>query len=208
MDLQKVVTNGKYYYPANLHYGKDVCVVCDRCGHKNLIACIGYEEHDLCLSCVESMVNKLPQFSNFPPEPAPIIHRDEERRKIEIEYIPIGRDDKYRIPKNIHYSAMPRSPKPSFVLPNNREDRDPLGPSFNSNDRELYNTPKSSWTFEKSYTNDSHKDEVSKKYTGQFFVDPQENNTLGKYEKQFLFDLQRPIEAKGSYKTHGAFFSK
>lgn len=60
-ELDKIVRKGKYYYPAYLHYGKYTIVSCDRCGQKNLLACIGYEEHDLCLGCVETMVNKIPQ---------------------------------------------------------------------------------------------------------------------------------------------------
>lgn len=60
-ELDKIVRKGKYYYPAYLHYGKYTIVSCDRCGQKNLLACIGYGEHDLCLGCVETMVNKMPQ---------------------------------------------------------------------------------------------------------------------------------------------------
>lgn len=42
---------GKYYFPAQAHYNSNVVVHCDRCLKEDISACIGWEEHDLCLRC-------------------------------------------------------------------------------------------------------------------------------------------------------------
>lgn len=58
LDIYKL---GKYYNPASTHYGEGKSVICDRCAKRNLNACIGYLDYDLCLSCadvVDRKVNK------------------------------------------------------------------------------------------------------------------------------------------------------
>jgi|AntRauTorckE6833_2_1112554.scaffolds.fasta_scaffold178028_2 hypothetical protein len=48
IDIYKL---GTYYNPSQNHYGKDVEVSCDRCLKRDLVACIGWGDHDLCLTC-------------------------------------------------------------------------------------------------------------------------------------------------------------
>jgi len=56
----KAIDNGTYYYPAWKHYGRKTSVFCDRCNRQNLRACIGYNNFDLCLLCVDEITR-----SNF-----------------------------------------------------------------------------------------------------------------------------------------------
>ncbi len=53
MSLLNVAKNGTYYNPAYKHYGYKTNVVCDRCSRSNLSQCIGLDNADLCLKCVE-----------------------------------------------------------------------------------------------------------------------------------------------------------
>lgn len=43
--------NGRFYYPAWMHYGKPVNVLCDRCRASRLSVCIGFGSIDLCMIC-------------------------------------------------------------------------------------------------------------------------------------------------------------
>lgn len=57
-----IVNNGIYYYPAKKHYlnhsnYNNLNVVCDRCNRNNLAASIGFQKYNLCLLCVESIIN-------------------------------------------------------------------------------------------------------------------------------------------------------
>lgn len=54
-----VIDHGTYFYPAWKHYGRKVDVICDRCAEKNLTACIGFGERDLCLPCVAFLTSNL-----------------------------------------------------------------------------------------------------------------------------------------------------
>ncbi|AYV76023.1 MAG: hypothetical protein Terrestrivirus4_71 [Terrestrivirus sp.] len=56
MDLLTVVKKGMYFCPAYKHYGQKTNVVCDRCNKQNLKACIGYDNKDLCLKCVDNLL--------------------------------------------------------------------------------------------------------------------------------------------------------
>jgi hypothetical protein len=54
--IKEVATYGFYYNPSASHYNSvssntTNTVNCDCCGKKNILACIGYGEHDLCLLC-------------------------------------------------------------------------------------------------------------------------------------------------------------
>lgn len=51
------LNNGIWYYPAWRHYNSLVCVVCDRCNKSNLPACIGFDNIDLCILCVNDLIN-------------------------------------------------------------------------------------------------------------------------------------------------------
>ncbi len=56
MNYISICKNGKYYNPASDHYptsGPSTVVVCDRCQRNNLKVCVGYNDYDLCLKCVE-----------------------------------------------------------------------------------------------------------------------------------------------------------
>lgn len=58
-DLFKIVSSGKYYYPAYTHYSlTPVNVRCDFCSKSNLECAIGFEDKDLCLNCVEILANE------------------------------------------------------------------------------------------------------------------------------------------------------
>ncbi len=56
----KIWKYGTYYNPASKHYGNGGNIMCDKCYKDNLNMCIGYEDHDLCLNCVED-INKIKQ---------------------------------------------------------------------------------------------------------------------------------------------------
>lgn len=58
-DLKNVVTYGKYYFPAGLHYFRTCSVTCDRCKRTNLPACIGYTHYDLCMQCVDKVTKNI-----------------------------------------------------------------------------------------------------------------------------------------------------
>jgi hypothetical protein len=54
-----IISNGVEYNPAWKHYGKEVRVICDRCGKQRIDVCIGWDKHDLCLECVQQIKDKL-----------------------------------------------------------------------------------------------------------------------------------------------------
>lgn len=73
--LHQVATYGTLYRPATAHYPhKSNCIVnCDNCNRQNLLACIGYNDKDLCLRCADDMIDRnrpSPPIS-FPPVPFP-----------------------------------------------------------------------------------------------------------------------------------------
>lgn len=72
-DLLTVVKKGMYFCPAYKHYGQKTNVVCDRCNKQNLKACIGYENKDLCLKCVDSLLELEPVPPSMPPSIPPLI---------------------------------------------------------------------------------------------------------------------------------------
>lgn len=73
--LFKIVSLGKYYYPAYTHYSiTPTNVRCDFCSKSNLECAIGYEDKDLCMNCVEVLANenkliKLEDIYKQPPQP-------------------------------------------------------------------------------------------------------------------------------------------
>jgi hypothetical protein len=55
--LKQICEFGTFYCPAKKHYNNfDRSVVCDRCFTQNLKVCVGFETYDLCLKCVEAVV--------------------------------------------------------------------------------------------------------------------------------------------------------
>lgn len=57
-EIKSVLKYGKFYYPATSHYNKIIIkVYCDRCYKSNLKASIGFEKKDLCLECVNEIIN-------------------------------------------------------------------------------------------------------------------------------------------------------
>ena len=52
-----VIKYGKFYYPAISHYPNSLNIQCDRCYKNDLQSCIGYEDIDLCLKCVDLLIN-------------------------------------------------------------------------------------------------------------------------------------------------------
>lgn len=57
-EYYNIISNGKVYYPANLHYQSNTSVQCDRCYRNSLEVCIGYLGMDLCLDCVKFLTDK------------------------------------------------------------------------------------------------------------------------------------------------------
>lgn len=55
MDFQDLIKYGVYYNPASKHYGFKGSVNCDRCHKSNIQSSIGYNNLDLCMSCVCSV---------------------------------------------------------------------------------------------------------------------------------------------------------
>jgi len=59
-DIMYTVKYGTYYNPAGSHYNSPLAnCVCDNCGKSNLKICIGWNECDICLCCVEQITNSL-----------------------------------------------------------------------------------------------------------------------------------------------------
>ena len=55
-DLTSILYNGTFFYPAWRHYGRQINVVCNKCGIQQLTKCIGYHDMDLCLQCAITLV--------------------------------------------------------------------------------------------------------------------------------------------------------
>ena len=59
--IKNTFEKGKYYNPALSHYASEVGekrIFCDRCNRSNLLDCIGYENSDLCMTCVNELTEK------------------------------------------------------------------------------------------------------------------------------------------------------
>ena len=61
---EQICKFGTYYNPVYKHYGGSANVVCDKCHQPNLNICIGYQQHDLCIPCVETITNELQRQSS------------------------------------------------------------------------------------------------------------------------------------------------
>ena len=73
---ERILREGTFYYPAWRHYGKRVSVVCDRCHKRDINACIGLGDMDLCGMCMDEISRDkdyLP-FLEYPEHP-PCVHR-------------------------------------------------------------------------------------------------------------------------------------
>ena len=56
----QIFRNGIYYSPSGKHYNKpNTNVVCDRCHTTQLDVCIGYEDYDMCLTCIQEIGKQL-----------------------------------------------------------------------------------------------------------------------------------------------------
>ena len=64
-----VLEYGSFYYPASKRYGNDDSVECDRCGRVNIESCVGYGNYDLCMICVDNLLNKVSVPAATPPKP-------------------------------------------------------------------------------------------------------------------------------------------
>jgi hypothetical protein len=59
-EVGHVLRDGKYYYPAFMRYADEPfagVVTCDACDACNISACVGAGEHDLCMSCMRTLVS-------------------------------------------------------------------------------------------------------------------------------------------------------
>lgn len=74
--MLKIYKYGTYYNPASKHYNSVVNVMCDKCYKDKLEMCIGYEDYDLCLFCIEE-INKMKQKT---------LKRDMPRRMMQKQY--------------------------------------------------------------------------------------------------------------------------
>ncbi len=54
-----IILNGTYYYPVSKHYPyqNNPIINCSYCGKKKLSVSIGYENYDLCGTCIENIAN-------------------------------------------------------------------------------------------------------------------------------------------------------
>lgn len=58
MNFLNIIKKGTYYYPALKHYDlDDGNIICDRCNRNNIPACIGYNDKDLCMECVNDIIS-------------------------------------------------------------------------------------------------------------------------------------------------------
>lgn len=58
----EVISRGTFFYPAFKHYGiTPRYVSCNLCANPNITSCIGYQNYDICLSCTDSLLNRIPQ---------------------------------------------------------------------------------------------------------------------------------------------------
>ena len=64
--LDKIVKNGTFYNPASKHYSYETDVKCDKCLKTGINICIGWENYDLCMSCVDLLSKK-------PVVPRPVV---------------------------------------------------------------------------------------------------------------------------------------
>jgi hypothetical protein len=71
MDFEKVVKEGKYYYSASDRYGVGSIIICDRCHIRDLKSCIGLDQLDLCLSCVDDLQTILKAQPTIEKNPVP-----------------------------------------------------------------------------------------------------------------------------------------
>lgn len=58
MSYRTILNCGTFYFPSWKHYGTQVNVVCDRCYTQELVACVGYMQQDLCMSCVDQLTRE------------------------------------------------------------------------------------------------------------------------------------------------------
>lgn len=63
--FSKVLKEGSYYNPANLHYGSEGTVSCDRCKREDISMCIGNSKNDLCMECVCTIEKELESKSSL-----------------------------------------------------------------------------------------------------------------------------------------------
>jgi hypothetical protein len=57
--LYDIAQHGTFYRPATSHYfhPQGWAVRCNNCGKKNLSVCVGYDNIDLCLPCVDKIID-------------------------------------------------------------------------------------------------------------------------------------------------------
>lgn len=55
-EIEAAFRRGKLYDPAWAHYGKEGTVVtCDRCGASELTVCVGLDDTDICIKCIDAL---------------------------------------------------------------------------------------------------------------------------------------------------------
>jgi hypothetical protein len=76
MDVDSILANGIFYYPAWKHYGIERDVKCSLCRTVGLICCVGYQDMDLCMKCVDTSVLKVKPRGETPAVPKKSIPSD------------------------------------------------------------------------------------------------------------------------------------
>jgi hypothetical protein len=79
INFTEIIKNGKIYDPAYKHYDthnafaynvdddyENINVICDRCSESHLPICYGYNEDDLCIRCVKTIIKR--KSKHFEPE--------------------------------------------------------------------------------------------------------------------------------------------
>ncbi|ATZ81149.1 hypothetical protein BMW23_1106 [Bodo saltans virus] len=102
IEIQNTYNFGKYYNPAYAHYNTKTTVACDRCKRISLDVCIGLQDVDLCMNCIEEMSEFMPQ------QPATKYYNGRRHGELDICYSKprfdvIYKDGSYYNPASSHY---------------------------------------------------------------------------------------------------------
>lgn len=142
--MNEIVQKGVYYYPATSHYVRPCTVTCDRCMRTNLDASIGYNNLDLCMTCVATIAENLK--SPVPKREDVLVRMMSDRF---FEELRNKRNKKNNISKmisskfnpsasadrDIHVSSMPTGSKSSRTNKNDNHITLMMSSRFDVNDR-------------------------------------------------------------------------
>lgn len=106
----EIISKGFFYYPAYKHYGNNPKYIkCNLCNFPNITSSIGFQNYDICLSCVDSILNKipLPQIQPSLYQNSNSIYNSQSINKTEPFSNELSSLDEYFMPLN-SFSNMPK----------------------------------------------------------------------------------------------------